>query len=82
MTGRVGPKGQVVIPKPIRDRLGLSPGDEVVFIPEPGGVRIEPAVDVAALAGAFSEYPLVDDLEADHRRELEQDAIREHGLGR
>ncbi len=76
MTGKVGPKGQVVIPKPIRERLGLNPGDEVVFIPEPGGVRIEPACDIAALAGAFADYRLTDDLEAEHRRELEQDARR------
>lgn len=31
MTHRVGPKGQVVIPKALRDGLGLSNGDEVVF---------------------------------------------------
>lgn len=31
MTGRIGTKGQVVIPKALRDRVHLHPGDEVDF---------------------------------------------------
>ena len=31
MTGRIGAKGQVVIPKALRDRAHLQPGDEVEF---------------------------------------------------
>ncbi|HWF26575.1 MAG TPA: AbrB/MazE/SpoVT family DNA-binding domain-containing protein [Solirubrobacteraceae bacterium] len=31
MTGRIGAKGQVVIPKSIRDRVQLHPGDQVEF---------------------------------------------------
>src|ERR1700751_5787291 len=43
MTQRVGAKGQVVIPKDIRDELGLQPGSEVDFEREGDGVRILPA---------------------------------------
>jgi AbrB family looped-hinge helix DNA binding protein len=31
MTYKVGAKGQVVLPKELRDDLGIKPGDEVVF---------------------------------------------------
>jgi AbrB family looped-hinge helix DNA binding protein len=30
-------KGQVTIPKPVRDRLGVKPGDEVAFDMAPDG---------------------------------------------
>ncbi|MER8826017.1 AbrB/MazE/SpoVT family DNA-binding domain-containing protein [Mesorhizobium sp. M0938] len=37
---RVTTKGQVTIPKEIRDRLGIGPGSEVEFLPNDDGVRV------------------------------------------
>ncbi len=31
LSARIGEKGQVVIPKPLRDQFGLSPESEIVF---------------------------------------------------
>jgi antitoxin PrlF len=55
MTQRVGAKGQVVIPKDIRDELGLQPGSEVDFERDGGGVRILPA-GAAATRGLRARY--------------------------
>lgn len=38
---RVTRKGQVTIPKEVRDELGIRPGDEIEFVPTEEGYRIE-----------------------------------------
>lgn len=44
MTTKVTSKGQVTIPKPFRDRLGVEPGSEVDFrLADDGSVVIEKA---------------------------------------
>jgi AbrB family looped-hinge helix DNA binding protein len=43
--GRVTEKGQVTIPKPIREELGLEPGDEVDFEATDDGVVLTKQVD-------------------------------------
>ncbi len=52
MTQRVGAKGQVVIPKSIRDELGLRPGVEVEFERDGDAVRVSPAAVTAAARDA------------------------------
>jgi AbrB family looped-hinge helix DNA binding protein len=37
---RVTEKGQVTIPKPIRDKLGIGPGSEVEFVEREGNVVV------------------------------------------
>lgn len=42
---RVTKKGQVTIPKDVRDELGIRPGDEVEFVRTESGYRIEKEAD-------------------------------------
>lgn len=72
MTGRVGPKGQVVVPKAIRERLGLVPGDEVVFFEDGEAVRITRARGLRQLAGELHGSGLRTEFEKEHRNELER----------
>jgi len=49
----VGPKGQVVIPKDLRDHLGVEPGSEVVFEVRENEVVLKPS---RASAEVVEEY--------------------------
>ena len=69
MTHVVGTKGQVVIPKDLRDALSIQPGDEVEFSLVDGAVRIEPVRPHVARMGALAGRDLVERLEADRRAE-------------
>jgi len=78
MTMKVGPKGQVVIPKPIRDRLGLRPGDRVRVEQEGSGVRLSRAVTVDELVGSLppSDVNPLDALMEERRRDRAREDSR------
>jgi antitoxin PrlF len=40
MTSTISSKGQITVPKAVRDRLGLRPGTTVVFEPTADGVLL------------------------------------------
>jgi antitoxin PrlF len=46
-TSRMTAKGQITIPKALRERLGLLPGDEVEFVEVEGGLRVQKRVVVS-----------------------------------
>jgi len=73
MTHLVGAKGQVVIPKALRDELGIEPGDEVSFWRHDDHVAVRPASHRRPLRGRFEGSSLVDALAA----EREADRVRE-----
>jgi antitoxin PrlF len=49
-TARLTGKGQVTIPKEVRDRLGLRPGDEIVFVEDHESVRLEKRLRLSPFA--------------------------------
>jgi AbrB family looped-hinge helix DNA binding protein len=52
MESAITSKGQATIPKPIREHLGLKPGDRVkFFIRSDGRVMLLPKLPVTALKG-------------------------------
>ena len=58
MANKVGPKGQLVIEKAIRDRLGVKPGWVAVQLLVDDHVRIHfvPPEHDESLAGALADY--------------------------
>jgi len=52
MDSAITSKGQATIPKAIRERLGLKPGDRIKFFVHPdGSVALLPKVRASALRG-------------------------------
>jgi antitoxin PrlF len=69
MTHRVGAKGQVVIPKELRERVGLQPGSEVDFALEGDRVVLAARRDRPRLAGRFAGSGMAARLARDRLRE-------------
>jgi AbrB family looped-hinge helix DNA binding protein len=91
MTHRIGAKGQVVIPKAIREQLGIEAGDEVVFESDGTDVRIRRLADeevrraeaITALRGVWADTAGggTAALEADRREEREREERKAQGWG-
>ncbi len=51
---KVGPKGQIVIPKEVRDMFGVEPGDTLVLLAHPKrGIALERPTVLTKLADAI-----------------------------
>lgn len=54
-TSTVTSKGQITLPRDVRQALGLDAGDKVDFVPVEGGFKLVPLrKDVRALKGRFA----------------------------
>jgi AbrB family looped-hinge helix DNA binding protein len=69
MTTRIGAKGQVVIPKAVRDQAQLHPGDEVEVAFHEDRIVIVARRRPGALGGRFAQSGMADRLLKDRRRE-------------
>jgi AbrB family looped-hinge helix DNA binding protein len=56
----VSPKFQIVIPKEIRERLDLKPGQQVALIDRDGYVALVPQRPICELRGILKGAPLDD----------------------
>lgn len=70
--------GRVVVPKPVRERLGLRPGTEVELTERDGWIEIAPAATPMRLVGRGEDVVAITDREMpvltsdDVRRTTEQ----------
>ena len=64
-TSRVTDKGQTTIPKRLREKYGIDPGDEVRWIDTDGGIRLVKAEQSSA-RGLLAP----DDADPDERKDL------------
>ena len=84
MTHKMGPKGQVVVPKDMRARHGLRPGDEIDFDDTDGEIRLRRAKTKAEildeLVGSLppSDIDPLQVLMEEKRRDRERE-IRKYG---
>ncbi|MDA2955696.1 MAG: AbrB/MazE/SpoVT family DNA-binding domain-containing protein [Actinomycetota bacterium] len=69
MAQKIGPKGQVVIPKKFRDELGIEPGDEVEVSLSENGVLIQSVHTTKTLRGMFAGSGMLEMLVTDRRKE-------------
>ncbi|NOX63087.1 MAG: AbrB/MazE/SpoVT family DNA-binding domain-containing protein [Chloroflexi bacterium] len=66
-------KGQLVIPKPIREALGLQSGVRLEVRLEKGRIILEPrpsSSPIASLYGQFADVDFLTQLETEHKREI------------
>ncbi len=71
-------KGQVVLPKAVRDKLGIQPGATLRVVVSGGKIEIEPLPKklVDRLYGRYAGSKLVQSLENEHAREVKAENRR------
>lgn len=73
MLVRLSSKGQLVIPRAVREALGLRVGTQFHVQITEGKITLEPlvALPADALYGKYATADFLTDLEAEHQQEIE-----------
>jgi len=71
-------KGQIVIPKPLREVLGLQPGDRFIVLQEGDAIVLKPMKGkvAARFYGKYQALGLLSDLKQEHLREAQRESKR------
>jgi AbrB family looped-hinge helix DNA binding protein len=88
-SAKVGPKGQIVIPKAMRDRAGMKPGGQVFLSQaDDGSITVEHAWnDIHGVPDYFARFPTQPGMEGKtsidilHEMDAEDEAILERKYG-
>lgn len=79
MLTRLSSKGQLIIPRAVRQALGLRAGTQFHIRLTEGKILLEPITPspIAALYGKYPDADFLAELEAEHRQEMmDEEAIR------
>lgn len=71
-------KGQIVIPKAVREAMGIKPGTRLRVITSEGKIILQPlpGSPIDRLHGKFGGEDFLTELEAEHREEVRHEEAR------
>ena len=77
LNSKVSSKGQITLPKAVREQLGITEGTVLAITVENGTIRLEKAVSrFYRWRGALAGTDILKELERDRRWEIERDEAR------
>jgi len=82
-TATMSTKGQVIIPARLRKKYGLIKGRKIVFMEEPGYIKMLPPTDMRSLCGSWPELDaetLAKEIIEDRQRDEEIEKERERQI--
>lgn len=68
MHSTISEKGQITVPKPLRDRLGIRPGDRLEFTEELGHLVLSKAVEQDPVSAVYGVLELGESTDGTLRR--------------